>query len=187
MAALTAAVILLGVLSLFTLVLLLGVVRRLRDHESRLAAVGQFAPTDRDQHDHGSFDVPDLRGRIVGPFTGVTSDGRTVTEASLQGTTSLVGFMSPGCDTCHERLPSFVEAAANFPGPVIAVVVRDGQDTADITRHLPGSMLVLESEEGQGVVRAFGVTGYPTYAVVDESGVVTRAGFTVPAQEGVGR
>ncbi|WP_213452002.1 TlpA family protein disulfide reductase [Rhizomonospora bruguierae] len=165
--ALFVAVLFLAALTLFNLIVVLGVVRRLRSYETRLGAVAE----------------PPLvstmaAGEQVGDFTASTVDDRVVSRASLGGPT-LVGFFSPNCPACHERLGDFRAAADGHPGDVLAVVVRDGGDVAPVLSALAGTDVVIEEPEGP-LARAFGVRGFPAFIAVREEGVVESVGFQVP-------
>jgi peroxiredoxin len=161
------AVVLLTALTLFNLVLVLGLVRRLRGYEIRLSGLAEPAP------------VSTVRlGEPVGDFTASTVDGRTVDRTSLRGRT-LVGFFSPDCPACHERLGDFRDAADRHNGDVLSVVVRDGGDSAPVLAALAGTSVVVEEPEGP-VAHAFGVHGFPAFLVLTDGGVVESVGYQVP-------
>ena len=119
MTLLAVAVAVVGVLCLIDLVLTLGVVRRLRDHTSRLTAMNAAA-----------LDIPSdaLRapGTPVDPFTVTDIDGVDRSLGDLAEPT-LVAFFAPDCPACEEKLPAFL-AYASLPaesydiGTVVAVV-----------------------------------------------------------------
>ena len=114
---LAATVALVGLLAVVNLLLTIGVVRRLREQTTELADLRSRAPM-RD----AATTLP--VGAVVAPFEAVTIDRRAVTLASF-GERPLVGFFSPGCKPCAERLPGFVRHAAERPGGrdgVLAVV-----------------------------------------------------------------
>jgi len=168
--ALLVAVLLLTALTLFNLVVVLGVVRRLRAYENRLGDMAEPPPV-------SSATV----GEPVPDFTVSTVDGKVVDRASLTGQT-LVGFFSPDCPACHERLGDFRAVALRHPGDVLAVVVDDGGDATPLVGALSGTSgvaVVVEDPEGP-VVRAFGVRGFPAFVLVRDGGVVESVGYQVP-------
>ncbi len=165
--ALFVAVVLLTLLTLFNLVLVLGLVRRLRSHEERLTGLAE-PPA-----------VTSVKpGQQVGDFTVSTVDGEVVKRGSLRGPT-LVGFFSPNCSACHERLGDFVSVAARHPGDVLSVVVNDGGDTAPVVAALSATNVVVEDPEGP-LGSAFGVHGYPAFIILTGDGVVESVGYQVP-------
>jgi hypothetical protein len=166
--ALLVAVILLTALTLFNLVVVLGVVRRVRSYEERLGGVAEAAPV---------LSTP--VGERVGEFTASTVDDRKVSRDALSGTT-LFGFFSPDCSACHERLGDFRATAARYPGDAYAVVVRDGGDLDTVLTGLGGTPAVVE-EPGGPMAEAFGVRGFPAFVMVREGGVVESTGYLVPA------
>jgi hypothetical protein len=165
----TALLVVVVVLTLVNLVVLLGVVRRLREHEARLAALDPARP-------------PELiaaEGTPVGPFTARAVDGRPVDAGSL-ATPALVGFFSPGCDACHEQVPGFTRAAGAHSGTALAVVLRDGGDHDALVADLRGTATVVVEEPGGGLARAFGVQGYPAFALVGDDRTIRARGYELP-------
>src|SRR6188768_2816837 len=84
------------VLGLLNLLLLLGVIKRLRDQTATPAPpLAQVM-------------LP--AGQAPGDFSVSTVDGETLTREDLSG--HLVGFFTSGCPACTERLPEFATRAA---------------------------------------------------------------------------
>ncbi|WP_433205956.1 TlpA disulfide reductase family protein [Dactylosporangium sp. CS-047395] len=165
--ALLVAVVLLAALTVFNLIVVLGVVRRLRSYEERLGGLAEPAPV-----------LSTHLGARVADFTASTVDDRPVSRAALSGTT-LFGFFSPDCPACHERLGDFRATAARHPGDAYAVVVRDGGDLPTVLTALAGTPVILEDPEGP-VATAFGVRGFPAFVLVDDEGLVESSGYQVP-------
>ncbi|GAA4198709.1 TlpA family protein disulfide reductase [Microbispora amethystogenes] len=164
---LIAFVAIVGVLCAVDLVLSVGVIRRLREHSEALEALRR-GPS-----------VMAPAGSAVGPFTAVTTDGETVSDATLPETPTLVGVFSPGCPACAERLPSFVDAAKNHGGgrpAVLAVLAGREEDVAaERTALEPVARVVIESGGGD-LTRALSVSGFPAFALVDASRRVLASG-----------
>jgi hypothetical protein len=167
---LLAAVRVLTGLTLLNVVVLLGVVRRIRDHEARLSALASGVPV-----------VTMPVGHRVGEFTATAVTGQAVTRAAVAGPT-LVGFLAPKCDACHERLDDFRRAAAGHSGTALAVVVRDGGDTDALVAELDGTMTVVVEDLGGPVSRAFEVQGFPAFAAVAD-GTIRASGFELPSAQ----
>lgn len=171
--ALLVAVVVLSVLCLLSLLLNFGVIRRLRSLEERMAHSGG-EPLDMDGS--GSLYVAAGRPVPVAGFTDIAN--QTHTTESLSPT--LYGFFGPQCSTCHERLLGYLEFAAHYSGSIVNVVVRDGGDTDSLIAQLsPIGTLVVE-DMGDSLTGAFQVSAFPVFILVDESGVVSSSGFTVP-------
>jgi peroxiredoxin len=165
---LTGAVVLLTGISLVHLLLTVGLVRRIREHEVRLAALAADLP-----------DAMTMRvGERVPDFETRATDGEPVRRAGLTEP-ALFGFFSPQCDACTERVPEFRRAAAAHGGPVVAVVVADGGDVETLATALAFTRVVVE-EPGGPVTGAFGVRGFPAFAYVDADGVLRSRGFDLP-------
>ncbi|MEV6520421.1 TlpA disulfide reductase family protein [Longispora sp. NPDC051575] len=169
MAILAAAVILVGLLTALNLFLTFGVIRRLREHTRTLEQVAGGH----------QGDIMLAAGTAIGAFAATTTTGTTVTDATLNGPT-LVGFFSPTCEPCKERLPQFLEYARSFDGRVLAVAVGPDADVADLLTSLrPVADVVVETDDGP-VNKAFGVSGYPALCLVDD-GVVVASGYQIEA------
>ncbi|MGA3526974.1 TlpA family protein disulfide reductase [Melissospora conviva] len=168
MAYLAAAVVVVGMIALLNLILAFGLIKRLREHTARLAVL---------EAGHSS-QIMLGAGESVQPFQAVAEDGAAVTRDGLTGRT-LVGFFSPGCEPCRERMPHFIRYAAEHPGGrdrVIAVVASEPAAAAEYVAALtPVARVVVESDGGPLGV-AFGVQGFPAFGLVDESGVVVASG-----------
>ncbi len=162
---LTATVVVVAIVTVLNLLLLLGVIRRLKEHDQAIAKIPHGAPAD-------SMRAP---GSEVDEFTAVSTDDVPVTKEALAGET-VVGFFSVSCAPCVENAPKFAEHAAGVPGgkdSVLAIVVADGDDDpSEMVGILSdGARVVVEGYDGP-MATAFGVTAFPTYAVV-ASGKIT--------------
>ncbi|MFC7565444.1 TlpA family protein disulfide reductase [Actinomadura namibiensis] len=153
---LVAAVILLAVLSVFNLMLILGVVRRLRRDD------GEAVPL-----------LP--AGTVVPEFTVMTTAGEVVTRDSLGG--ALVGFFSPGCSACEVQLPKFAARAAGRRA--VAVLHGNEEETRAHRDALGGAAEVVIEEPDGPMGAAFAVDGYPTFVVIDPNGTVTASSHAV--------
>lgn len=152
----------LGPLGLANLVLVVGLLHRLRRHDALMQMM----------IDGVANPEPMMleAGQEVRPFSAATVDGVPVGSTDLRGR-SLVAFLSPTCPACIDSLPLFLARAQLIPGgaeQVLAVVVgRDGE-TAELRERLePVARVVVEQPSGP-VAAAFGVVGFPAFAVLDE-------------------
>jgi hypothetical protein len=168
---LAAAVVLVGAVSAVNLVLVLAVVRRLREApgpaQSRGPAPRPVLPP----------------GARPGPSQTVTDDGEPVGSESLAG--CLVGFFTPQCSLCHERLPEFVAYAHRVGlrrAAVLAVLVGEPEQTTALWDNLaPIARIVHEPHGGGPLYRAFAVTGLPAFCLLDTDGVIVASGTDLAA------
>jgi hypothetical protein len=163
---LAAAVAIVGAVAVLNLLLTFGVIRRLREHSDLLAGgagASRGAPT------------MTAVGESIAPFTATAVDGSLVSLDRFAGLT-LVGAFAPGCEACEERLPVFVKHASSFPGgrqSVLALVVAsDDVGAAPYVDALADIAVVVQEDRHGPVSAALGVTGYPTFALVDAGGVI---------------
>jgi thiol-disulfide isomerase/thioredoxin len=152
---LTAAVVLIGLLSALNLVLTLALIRRLRGDGA--AAAGHAGPP-----------MALGPGSQVGDFTATTTEGEPVTRADLLG---LVAFFSAGCAPCHELAPRFARLATGLPR--LAVVTGDDPELVAVLS--PSVRLVVEDHDG-AVSSAFQNTWTPAVYLVDSGQRVVAAG-----------
>jgi hypothetical protein len=177
MALLVAAVTVVGALGVVNLIFSLGVIRRLREHTELLDRLTAGGGAQGD-----SVMLPP--GETVADFVATTMDGERVSRGELVGST-LVGFFSPDCEPCKERLPQFVDHAEHHPGgrrQVLAVIVAQDEDTARPVAAELASVARVVRDVGAGPVpRAFGVQGFPAFALVEPGGMVRASGYELSA------
>lgn len=153
-----AGLVLVSVLCALNLVLTIGVIRRLREHEERLSkAPGRGGP-----------DVLPV-GATVAPFSALTIDGEPASRETIR-TPALVGLLSATCESCHEQLPAFLEAAEGMPGRdhVLAVVVGVGDDPDGVVPRLRAVARVVMEEPDGHVAAAFGAHMFPVSYLLEE-------------------
>lgn len=166
MTLITIALILLAIVLALNITLTVGIVRRLREHSAQLKDL---------RNPDAVMAAPDT---MTGEFSAETIEGERLSERDWQGLT-LVGFFSPTCAACHERLPSFLEQARLMPGgrrQVLAVVVgREGTDE-QVAQVSPVARTVVEAPDGP-LAKAFSVRGFPAFALVDDGRKILASGF----------
>ncbi|MBP2327581.1 thiol-disulfide isomerase/thioredoxin [Kibdelosporangium banguiense] len=166
---LVAAVILVGVLVIIDLILTLGVIQRLREHARLLT-----------QALEGTQSVADFMLPAGSPLPGLRATTVDGTAAPDTGPL-LIGFFSPTCHACLERLPGFVSYADAFDGRVLGVAVGAPEDVGDIVAKLRGvADVVIEQVDGP-LAKALQVKGMPAMATVGADGVVVASGFELAA------
>ncbi|WP_432120003.1 TlpA family protein disulfide reductase [Streptomyces sp. bgisy032] len=153
MAALTAAVVLVGMLCAVDLLLTMGVIRRLREY-------GPDGPARAP-----SRGMTPLRpGEELPAFTAVAVDGARVGRSSLPDG-ALIAFLSPNCEPCRAKLPELVAHAAADPGGrerTIAVVVGEPKECEGFVRELSPVARVVVEPKGGPVCAALRVDAFPT-------------------------
>ncbi|MEO3816529.1 hypothetical protein [Plantactinospora sp. B24E8] len=168
---LVVANVLLGIVAVANLIFTYGVIRRLREHTSRLDTLASGP---------ANSDIMLAPGAQPAPFEPVlTTADEPLDRDALVGTT-LVGFFSPSCAPCREQAPRFVErATAAGPGRALAVAVGTPETVHDLVTLLePVARVVVEVEDGP-LHRAFGVQGYPAVCVLDGDGRIGASGSVV--------
>lgn len=161
----TAGLVFVGLLCALDLILTLGVVKRLREHTELLSAVSGPPP---------ALAV----GDEVGAFSAATVDGEPVSREALADGT-LVGFFSPSCRPCREKLPDFVRLArSGGRSRTLAVVVGDAEEAVPFVTELRSvARVVVEQSSAEPVGAAFKAAAYPTVLRVgadDDGRLVVR-------------
>lgn len=171
MALVASLAVLATLLGLINLLLTVALVKRVREHDEKIA----------------KFDVPMPSalaeiGERIDDFEASTVEGAPLTRAALpEGT--LVGFFDPQCETCAEELPKWTEVAKSLPlGREQALaVIREAPDQEEmIDVASPHAHVVVERRRGP-VARAFRVKATPAFCVLGAGQVVTSHEFT-PAE-----
>lgn len=173
MAILSAAVVVVGLLCLADLLLIFGVIRRLREHTELLAG---FRP---------DTVVTDLAaGEVPAPFTALGTAGEQLTgPIGLR----LVAFFAAGCSACPERVPGFVEYLREnhiARDEVLVVIASSEPEPVSYAEQLAAVAPVCLEQPGGELETAFKVRGYPAFCLLDATGSVSAASHepaTLPA------
>ncbi|MER5623454.1 hypothetical protein [Streptosporangium sp. NPDC002544] len=154
---LIAAVVLVGVLCVFDLLLTFAVLRRLREHTAELARLAggtRFAP----------YDPGVLVGRTL-PWTDTDTDGVDRPR--------LVAFFDVNCDACHEHAPQFAVTAR--AQAAMAVISGAGPRADDLVQMVADVSSVITAERADSLVKAVGVEAFPTFLRVGPDGTIVAA------------
>jgi hypothetical protein len=136
------------------------VIRRLANHERRLAAGPAFAPP-------GGLGP----GEAVPPVGARTLAGGHVDAAQL----AAVAFFSAHCEACAAHAPEFAAVVGERDLPAAAVVTGEGEGADVLLERLGPVPVVREPELGGAFAGAFKVDTFPTYFALEEGHVVAPA------------
>jgi hypothetical protein len=169
MLVLVAAVIVVGALCLLDLVLTFGVIRRLREHTELLL---------RERHAPAERPVISLAtGEAPAPFTAMTADGTAVAGPSGL---RLTGFFAAWCSSCPESVAPFIEyVQANrlAKEDVLTVLLTDDNGPPSyIGRLAEVAQVSVQSDADNLVNKAFAVSGFPAFCLLDADGAVLASG-----------
>jgi thiol-disulfide isomerase/thioredoxin len=169
-----AALVLVAAVTVLNLLFTLGVIRRLREHTELIALGGAG-------HSDGALEGVLAAGETVGGFTATSVDGHRVDQDGFaEG--AMVGFFSPNCGPCRERLPEFVALAGAVPAEqrqVFAVVIGDEDATTEMVTRLRGVATVVTGTAAEPMAEAFGTTAYPALYRMAAGGVVAASGHSM--------
>ncbi|MEU9546171.1 hypothetical protein [Streptomyces mirabilis] len=163
---LVTAVVLIAVLCLLNLLLTFGVIRKLRaqaDEKADRVADGPIIPADS----------------AVPGFSAVTTAGERITREGLGE--AMLGFFSPDCRACKERLPLFVEQArttVRATGRSVLTVVHGTDEEAREQVAALSEVAHVVVEPGDGPLgEAFDIAGYPVYGPITVDGTLSATAF----------
>ena len=165
----SAGLVLVGVVGVLNLAILLTMLRRWRE----LAATATPPAAAVRMIDR----IPAFSARAV--------DGTAVTERTLLGRETLVGFFSLTCKACVDSVPLFrghAERLRAGGGVSLAIVHGDGAAGSELAAALDEVMDIVIAEDANAELsRRYGAENYPTYARYRADGMVTSAGAGVAA------
>lgn len=167
MAILSAAVALVGALCVLDLLLTFGVIRRLREHAELLGGTSASDPVI----------IGLAPGERVAAFSAVTLDGAVVTAASE---VRAAGFFAAGCSACPAQVGPFTEYLANHAVGTddgLAVVVASRDELPAYVDRLRAAGRVCVVDADSELLKAFKVTGFPAFCVLDEAGAVLATSY----------
>ncbi|GGX36440.1 TlpA family protein disulfide reductase [Streptomyces lomondensis] len=171
MAALTSAVVLVGILCVLDLLLTIGVIKKLREY-------GPAGPA----MEPGGGMTPLRPGEELPAFTAVAVDGAVVSRSSLPDG-ALIAFLAPHCEPCRAKLPELIAYAAAEPGGrnrTLAVVVGEPEECERFVRELSPVARVVVEPRGGSVCEALRVDAFPaTLRVRSDRGRTVVSGHTV--------
>jgi hypothetical protein len=162
-----------GVLCLVNLILGFGIIRRLRAHEVTFRRLfGTQQPT--------SVSV----GSRPHDFLATMLDGTLVSRDELSGP-ALVGFFQPGCGPCAEQTRPFLDLAGEMragDSRVLAIVCGPNElEVREYARRFDADAMTFAETPDGPVATAFGVSGFPTFVLLDPVGRVIAAEHRVDA------
>ena len=173
MSVLAAAVVVLTLITLVNLLLVLGVIRRLRTQAGPRPAANPFGLADAEPLvlPAGS-PLPDLR------LPGV--DGTPLALRDLADRRVLMAFLSEGCGSCHLELPRIRDLAARAAadGAAVVIVVLTDHGDPELEEPFAGLATVTRDAARGPLSREFGITSFPSYLVFDHDALVGSA-FTI--------
>ncbi|WP_067138358.1 TlpA family protein disulfide reductase [Microtetraspora malaysiensis] len=157
---LIASHILIGGLCLIELLLIIGMIRRLRQHTEQLRQVSN----------------PVLGiglGETPAEFQAETVSGERLNRESVRD--AVVGFLSPTCEPCMSALPDFVSYAAEAGNAVAVVIAVEDEDCGDIVAELEPVAKVVVAQREASMPLAFKVKGTPTFVAMKAGKVAVGA------------
>ncbi len=145
-----AVVALVGVIGLVNVLLIFGVIGRVRVLQEAVQT--------------GILRDPDLPtpGDAVGAFQVTAEDGTELSEAAVQGAAALVCFFTPGCQPCADVRAQLLARPPELPLIAFVEGASDDPEVQQILASLGRLGSVATTRAGDAVTRAFKPNGFPT-------------------------
>jgi hypothetical protein len=158
-----AVVALVGAIGLVNVLLIFGVIGRVR-------VLQEVVQT-------GVLRDPDLPapGDAVGAFQITAADGTQLSEATVQGESALVCFFTPGCQPCADVRAQLLARPPALPLIAFVEGASDDPEVQQILASLGRLGSVAATQAGDAVTRAFKPSGFPTL-IRTMNGSVAAAG-----------
>lgn len=145
-----AVVALVGAIGLCNLLLIFGVIGRVRVLQEAVQT--------------GVLRDPDLPapGDAVGAFQVTAEDGTQLSEDAVQGDPALVCFLTPGCKPCADVRAQLLSQPPALPLIAFVEGASEDPEVQQIIQSLRGLGPVATTRAGDAVTRAFKPAGFPT-------------------------
>jgi len=154
---------LVGVIGLLNLILIFGVIGRVRVLQEAVQTGVLRDP---------ALPAP---GDAVGAFQVTTEDGKPLSEAAVGGDEALVGFFTPGCQPCTDLRAQLLRQPPALPFIAFVEGTSDDPEVQKLTQSLRRLGPVAVTQSGDAVMRAFKPAGFPTL-IRTAKGSVAAAG-----------
>jgi thiol-disulfide isomerase/thioredoxin len=108
-------------------------------------------------------------------FSFVSLDGRTLTLEELRGKTVLLDFWGTWCPPCRAATPDLIRLAKKFGDRQFVIVGISSDKSAQVvTDYVSKNAIAWPQfvDLQRTIHRAYGVTVFPTYVIIDHEGVV---------------
>ncbi|MEU8251406.1 hypothetical protein [Nonomuraea sp. NPDC048916] len=167
---LVAGMVVLGLLCLVNLVLMLAVIRRLREHTEQLAAIRAGSPAQ-------ALLAP---GTSLPAFEAESVDGEPID--SRVTSPEIVALLSTECSVCLDQLPDLVgfitDRRVGRPAAVAVIMGDDSAQAERLIEELRPIASVVRQPWGGPIEKAFEARAFPAFYLASE-GVVRAASIAV--------
>ncbi|MBS1721993.1 MAG: TlpA family protein disulfide reductase [Armatimonadetes bacterium] len=136
------------------------------------AAFSVLAPAPQTQ------DVKSLEGKPLPAFEMKTIGGQKIGNKTIKGKVAILDFWATWCGPCKAASPFLQDLSKKYDRQLMVIGANAGEETEG---PAPAASYAKEhgytytfTHSNDDVARKWGVTGFPTFIVVDKSGKVSR-------------
>jgi thiol-disulfide isomerase/thioredoxin len=123
-------------------------------------------------------------------FTAKDLSGKSWALADLKGKVVVMDFWYRGCGWCMYAMPQVKQLAADYKDkPVVVLGMNTDQDESDANFVVKELGLDYPQLKAEGIPEKFGVQGFPTLIVIDQTGVVrlVHSGYAHDLRDRIGK
>lgn len=149
-----------ALIGIINLLFTYGVVRRVKEHEARIAELGST----------GAMPPagPPLESTLP-DFSATTTDGRHIDTDMLGSGEAFIGFFDTDCAPCQEQVPRFARlSAARDAGRFCVFIAGDGTRATEMASLFDDHVLVVIEEGPSSTAATLGVNAFPTLLMLSE-------------------
>lgn len=164
----TSAIVVLTILTLFNLLLTVGVVRRLSKHSELLSSLDSGVPV-------GVGAAKPAIGEVLPDFAVTTVQDSLVRSQDLTEGTAVLGFFTTDCAPCLTLFPDFLKHLSEHPYDSALIVLNASADgrAEDMARQVGSLAQVAVVADIDDAAGNLGVDRFPT--VISTTGGVVRS------------
>jgi thiol-disulfide isomerase/thioredoxin len=140
-----------------------------------------FAGIEKEMTKHAQYKLAELKaiGKPAPEIEGIDLDGRAMKLSDYRGKVVLVSFWATWCGPCMKMIPHERKLVARFEGKPFVIVGVNGDDDQQASRDAAAQNGMTwrsfqDRHGGQTISLAWHVWGWPTFYLIDQSGVIRK-------------
>lgn len=114
-------------------------------------------------------------GQPAPDFSAVDIDGNNIDMESLVGRKILLNFSVINCGYCRLALEHFNRDGYRLSDEIAAIYINPEDGKSDVLGYRDKIKIPFPAiAEGKAIAKAYGVSGFPTFFLIDEQGVIEK-------------
>lgn len=116
-------------------------------------------------------------GDVAPDFAGRRFDGEAISLSAYAGKVVVLSFWASWCGPCRKELPileGIQQTAGKGRVQVVAINIESAEVFDKIARRMDSLQMLIASDTGAAVQRAYGVNGIPHTVIIGKTGQIVR-------------